>query len=52
LIPRYTRAEMGALWSEQAKFEQWLEVEIAHCRALQETGRIPKDDLDVIMVKS
>jgi adenylosuccinate lyase len=52
MIPRYTRPEMGALWTEQAKFEQWLEVEIAHCRALEETGRIPKDDLDVIMVKS
>jgi hypothetical protein len=29
LIPRYTRPEMGAVWSDQNKFQQWLEVELA-----------------------
>ena len=29
MIPRYTLPEMGALWSEQNKFQKWLDVEIA-----------------------
>ena len=33
MIRRYTLPEMGALWSEQARFERMLEVEIAVCRA-------------------
>ena len=33
MIPRYTLPEMGALWTEQARFERMLEVEIAVCRA-------------------
>ena len=33
-IPRYTRAEMEAVWSEQSKCEKMLEVEILACEAL------------------
>ncbi len=41
MIPRYSRPEMAALWSEQAKFERWLEVEIAVCEARADAGEMP-----------
>ncbi len=42
MIPRYTLPEMGALWSEQARFERMLEVEIAVCRAQAARGLVPR----------
>ena len=39
MIPRYTRPEMGRIWSDQNKFQQWLEVELAASEALARTGR-------------
>ncbi len=48
MIPRYTLPEMGALWSEQAKYEAWLKVEVAACEAWTKLGRIPKKDMAVI----
>jgi len=44
LIPRYTRAEMGAVWTDRNKFQQWLEVELAASEALAEMGVVPADD--------
>jgi len=41
MIPRYTMPEMGALWNEEAKFQRWLDVEIAVCEALAEICEIP-----------
>ena len=41
VIPRYSRPGMAALWSEQAKFERWLEVEIAVCEARAAAGEMP-----------
>jgi adenylosuccinate lyase len=43
LIERYTLPEMGSLWSEEAKFRGWLEVEIAACQANAELGRVPPE---------
>src|SRR6195256_5754586 len=43
MIPRYTRAEMGRIWSDQNKFQQWLEVELAASEALAELGVVPTD---------
>ena len=43
MIDRYTRAEMGRIWSEENKYRQWLEVELATAEALAETGEVPKD---------
>ena len=45
MIPRYSRAAMNALWTEQAKLERWLEVELAVCRAWAAKGVIPAEDL-------
>jgi adenylosuccinate lyase len=48
MIERYTLPEMGALWSEQSKFQKWLEVEIAVCEVHAEMGTIPQDALEQI----
>jgi len=44
MIPRYTRPEMGAIWSETHKYETWLEVELAATDALAEAGVVPAAD--------
>jgi adenylosuccinate lyase len=43
MIERYTRPEMGRIWSEQNKYSAWLEVEIATAEALAETGEVPQE---------
>lgn len=45
MIDRYTRPEMGAIWTEQNRFQAWLEVEILACEAWAELGDIPKEDV-------
>ncbi|MCX7699032.1 MAG: adenylosuccinate lyase [Candidatus Goldbacteria bacterium] len=52
MIPRYTLKEMGDLWSEQAKFQSWLDVEIAVCEAWAKYGKIPARDLAIIKKKA
>jgi adenylosuccinate lyase len=44
LISRYTRADIGAVWSENNKYRQWLEVELAASEALAELGIVPAND--------
>jgi adenylosuccinate lyase len=48
MIDRYTLPEMGALWSEENKFQKWLEVEIAVCEIHAEMGTIPREALPQI----
>jgi adenylosuccinate lyase len=43
MIDRYTRPQMGALWSEEAKYGAWLRVELAVCEAYARRGRIPPE---------
>ncbi|MGH9533575.1 MAG: adenylosuccinate lyase [Terriglobales bacterium] len=43
MIARYTRPEMGRIWSEQFRFEQWLEVEATTAEVEAELGMIPAD---------
>ena len=43
MIPRYTRNEMGRVWSETNRFQKWLEVELAASETLAEVGLVPKD---------
>jgi len=52
LIERYTLPEMGNLWTEQAKFQGWLDVEIAACQANAELGRLPEEALQQIREKA
>ncbi len=42
MIPRYTREEMGRVWSDANKFAKWLDVELAAAEALAEAGQVPK----------
>lgn len=48
MIERYTRPEMGAIWSQDHKIQQWLAVEIAVCEAWARRGRIPADAMEAI----
>jgi len=43
MIARYTRPAMGRIWSDQNKFQQWLEVELAAAEALAELGTVPAE---------
>ena len=43
MIPRYTRPEMAKVWTEQRKFETWLEIELLVCEALSQLGEIPAE---------
>ncbi len=43
MINRYTRPEMGRIFSEQNKFDQWLAVELAAAEALAESGEVPAE---------
>jgi adenylosuccinate lyase len=43
LIPRYTRPEMGRIWSDENRFRTWLAVEIAATETLAEAGIVTKD---------
>jgi adenylosuccinate lyase len=43
LITRYTRPDMGRVWSEENRFQKWLEVELAATETLSEAGIVPRD---------
>ncbi|PYJ53177.1 MAG: adenylosuccinate lyase [Verrucomicrobia bacterium] len=44
MIDRYSRPEMRRIWSDERKFEIWLEIEVLACEAMAELGQIPKPD--------
>jgi adenylosuccinate lyase len=48
MIARYTRPEMGAIWSEQHKYECWLQVELAASEALAELGEVPREAAEAL----
>ena len=52
MIPRYTRPEMGRIWTEENKFAKWLEVELAATEALAECGQVPPEAAAVIRQKA
>ncbi len=43
MIARYTRSEMGRVWSEENKFRKWLEVELAATDTLADEGIVPRE---------
>ena len=51
MIPRYTRPEMGQVWSDENKFRTWLQVEVAASETLAEAGIVPKSAARAIRVK-
>ncbi len=48
MIPRYSRPEMARVWTEQSKFEKWLQVEVAVCEAWADKGVVPKEAIEPI----
>lgn len=48
MIPRYSRPEMAALWTDQAKFQRWLDVEVAACEAWADLGQVPREAAEKI----
>ncbi len=52
MIERYTLPEMGSIWSQQNKFQKWLDVEIAVCEVHADDGTIPREAVDEIKAKA
>ncbi|MGY0694783.1 adenylosuccinate lyase [Virgibacillus sp. FSP13] len=52
MIDRYTREEMGTIWTDENKFKAWLEVEVLACEAWSELGIVPKEDAVKIREKA
>lgn len=52
MIERYQRKEMRDIWSDKARFDTWLEIEIKVCEALAGIGEIPNDALQIIKLKA
>ena len=52
MIDRYARPEMKAIWTEEGRYQRWLEVEIAVCEVHAERGLIPADALVEIRAKA
>lgn len=52
MLERYTRPEMGQIWTDENRYKAWLEVEILADEAWAELGEIPKDDVKKIRAKA
>jgi adenylosuccinate lyase len=52
MIPRYTHPEMGAIWSDQRRYETWLDVELAAADAMAEQGLVPADAAHTLRLKA
>ena len=48
MIERYSREEMSNIWTDQNRYEAWLEVEILACEAWSKLGDIPEADVKKI----
>lgn len=52
MIKRYCTPAMTAIWSREAKYDRWLEVELAICKAHAEAGNIPQSDYEAIAARA
>ncbi len=52
MIPRYSRAEMTQIWTDDARFQKWLEIEVAACEAWAKLGVIPNSAVAKIRSKA
>ena len=52
MIERYTLPEMGAIWTDEARMQAWLDVEIAAVKAWNRLGKIPDDAMREIEAKA
>ena len=51
MIPRYSRPQMAAIWSDQTKYSIWLEIETLAAEALEQLGQIPAGTAKVLREK-
>ena len=52
MIPRYTRIEMGRVWSETNRYQRWLDVELAAAETLAEAGMVPQDAATLLRTRA
>ncbi len=52
MIERYETPEIKAIWNDQNRFQKWLDVELAVCKAWNEAGKIPDEDYRNIVEKA
>ena len=52
MIERYTLPEMGAIWTDEARMQAWLDVEIAAVKAWNRLGKVPADAVAEIEAKA
>jgi adenylosuccinate lyase len=52
VIDRYSRPQMRQIWSDERKYQIWLEIELLACEAMAELGQIPKQDAAEIRAKA
>ncbi|HOQ40843.1 MAG TPA: adenylosuccinate lyase [Smithellaceae bacterium] len=52
MIPRYSREKMTAIWSQENKYQKWLDVEVAACEAMAKLGKVPAQAVDTIKSKA
>lgn len=52
MIPRYTRPEIAAVWSDEARFGHWLTIEVAVAAAMAKRGDVPEEAVRVIREKA
>jgi len=52
MIERYTRPEMGRIWTLENRYKAWLDVELAVCEAWSELGRVPKEAVQNIRTRA
>jgi len=52
MIDRYTREEMGRIWTLENRYQAWLDVELAVCRAWSDMGRVPAEAVKNIQAKA
>ncbi|HEX2240292.1 MAG TPA: adenylosuccinate lyase [Actinomycetota bacterium] len=52
MIPRYSRPEMAGIFSEQSKFQRWLDIELLAVEARARRGEVPLEDLSVLKEKA
>ncbi len=52
MIPRYSREKMMAIWSQENKYQKWLDVEVAACEAMVKLGKVPAQAVETIKSKA
>ena len=52
MIPRYSREKMTAIWSQENKYQKWLDVEVAACEAMVKLGKMPAQAVETIKAKA